>query len=203
MGEASLESVSAAKGEPEPFSFHAVVDNLRGDGRRAFFQSTEALVAADTDELQDVYEWEAQGVGSCAREGGCVNLITSGESQRIDYLYAVSDSGDDVFFRSPDLLLPSDDEETPSIYDARVGGGFFEGAAEEDCQGEACRPVLSAPPPPPGLASRSTGPSGNIEGRKCPKGKREVTRHGKRRCVKKHRKHRHRRVGSKRKGASK
>ena len=65
-GEASLQSISPERFKPEPLTSYDVVANLRADGRRAFFQSTEALVPGDTDELQDVYEWEAQGVGSCA-----------------------------------------------------------------------------------------------------------------------------------------
>ena len=60
-GEASLESVSQGQAEAEPFSVYALVENLTADGRRAFFQSTEPLVPSDTDGVQDVYEWEADG----------------------------------------------------------------------------------------------------------------------------------------------
>jgi len=189
--DANLQSISTQAFEPEPLTAYGLAGNLRSDGRRAFFQSDEALVPADVDGLQDVYEWEAQGVGSCNRAGGCLYLVSSGHSLRIDYLYGSSDSGDDVFFRTSDVLLGRDAEETPSIYDARVGGGFAEPASEE-CQGEGCRPGISPAPATPNLGSQVSGPSGNVQANKhCPKGKRKVRRHGKTVCVKKKQHHKH------------
>jgi hypothetical protein len=158
-------------------------ENLRADGRRAFFESSEALVANDSDGLRDVYEWEDQGVGSCTRPDGCIYLISSPQSRREEYLWAVSRSGDDAFFLSSELLVGSDADETPSIYDARVGGGFAEGAVSE-CQGEGCRPQLSPPPILASGDSRVRGADGNVSPKRCPKGKHKLKKNGKVRCVK-------------------
>jgi hypothetical protein len=178
----------------------AWLENLRSDGRRAIFQSPEALVPGDTDGRQDVYEWEDHGIGSCRTPEGCIFLLSSGHSARNDYLWSVSASGDDVFFLSADQLLPLDQDETPSIYDARVGGGFPEPATGE-CQGEGCRPQLASPPALPEAQTPVHGSGDQFKARRCPKGKHKVKRHGKVRCVKKH--HNRQRAGSGRKGGRK
>jgi hypothetical protein len=172
-----------------PSSLSGFVPNVTPDGKRAFFQSEEALVSTDINGVQDVYEWEEQGVGSCKREGGCVYLISTGRSARDNYLFGHSRSGDDVFFTTNDVLTGFDLGATTSVYDARVGGGF----PEEDpgiCVGEGCRPNM---PPPPAIAPPGQPGPGNDnvtpkKPRACPKGKRKVKRNGKVRCVKKHRK---------------
>jgi len=199
--DASLQSISADKGAPDPLGSFAYVTNLRPDGRRAFFQSDEALVPSDVDGLQDVYEWEAKGTGSCGREGGCVYLISSGHSLRIDYLDAASESGDDVFVLTSDILLPRDAEETPSIYDARVEGGFPE-PSPPPCEGEGCRPRVSLAPVSPNLASRASGAPGNVS-TGCPKGKHKVKRNGKTVCAKKKKHKKHHRKHHKKAGKSK
>ncbi len=159
-------------------------ENLRADGRRAFFESSEALVANDSDGLRDVYEWEDQGVGSCTRAQGCVYLISSPQSQRDEFLWAVSPSGNDAFFLSSELLVGSDADETPSIYDARVGGGFAE-PVPANCEGEGCRPQLSPPPLLPGADTRVRGPGDQAKPPKhCPKGKHKVKKNGKVTCAK-------------------
>jgi hypothetical protein len=184
------------------FSFMVWPESLRADGRRAFFESSEPLVAADSDGKQDVYEWEDQGVESCTQPGGCTYLISSPQSRRNEYLWAVSRSGDDVFFLSSDLLVGADADETPSVYDARVGGGFAE-AATGVCEGEGCRPQLTLPPALPSGETPVRGAGDNVKA--CGKNKRKVKRGGKVRCVKKkhhrrHAKHRRHRAGAKHKG---
>ncbi len=121
--------------------------NLTADGGTVFFQSDERLALADGDGLTDVYEWKAPGAGGCARQGGCIALISSGHSSFPDYLYAVSPSGRDVFIDTADSLATQDtDGGVPSIYDARVNGGFAPPPAPNgECLGEACQPAAVAP----------------------------------------------------------
>jgi hypothetical protein len=199
-GEASLQSLDI----PEHFNYWNIVHNLSGDGDRAFFESTEPLVLGDVDGLRDVYEWEEEGVGDCRKAGGCVSLISSGASGRDDYLYAATDSGDDVFVKTADLLLPAlDPDETISIYDARVGGGFPppQGPAGE-CLGEACQPAVSVPNDPTPASSVFEG-QGNVPKpqRSCPRGKRKIGKGSRSRCVRHHKKvkhHKPRQSGAKR-----
>jgi len=157
--------------------------NLSADGTRAFFESSDRLVAADNDGVQDVYEWEAEGRGSCRQAGGCVFLISSGQSARPNFFYGAGSDGEDVAIVTSDLLAGGDGDETPSIYDARVDGGFAaEGAGPGECLGEACQPAARAAGDPPVSlqGARNVAPA---EGRQCPKGKRRAKKAGKRRCI--------------------
>jgi hypothetical protein len=176
-----------------PVNALAHLSNLSADGKKAFFQSAEALVPADNDGRIDVYEWEAEGKGGCALPAGCLSLISSPHSGADEYLYAVTPSGHDVFIETADALLPSDPDGGNSIYDARAEGGFAEAAAAPGpCQGtDACR----SPSPPPALPATLGGPfpgqnAGPTKGKRCPKGKHKAKGHGKSRCTKKPPRHR-------------
>jgi hypothetical protein len=120
---------------------------LSADGRRLFFDSADALVLQDTDNRPDVYEWEAQGAGSCGRPGGCVNLISSGR-QAANFADA-SASGSDAFFLTDGSLVESDPLNTIDLYDAREGGGFPVPPKPIPCEGDACQPLPSPPDDPP------------------------------------------------------
>ena len=118
--------------------------------------------------------------------GGCLYLISSGRSDRDNFLYAQSEDGNDVFFASPDLLTGSDAGGTVSIYDARVGGGFAEPEAAV-CEGEGCRPGLTPPPVLASPALPALGAEDDVKPAKpkrCPKGKHKAKKHGKTVCVK-------------------
>jgi hypothetical protein len=189
VADARLHSIELGSLNPGPIEHNDRIENLTPGGRRAFFESPEALVPADVDGLWDVYEWEGQGVGTCTENEGCVFLVSSGRSSHDDYLYGVSASGEDVFIETNDLLDPRHDpDETSSIYDARVGGGFGSASQTAECSGDACQPV-ARPPERPVQALRGLG---NVPpGRRCPKAKHAVRKRGKVRCVARHAKSRH------------
>ena len=109
------------------------------DAGQVFFESAEALVPSDTNGQRDVYEYE----------GGGAHLISSGTSSFETALESVSESGDDVFFRSNQQLVPQDNQEGQIVtYDARVNGGFAEPSSPPPCTtADACR--AAAPPQPP------------------------------------------------------
>ena len=183
---------------------------LSEDGR-LFFDSQDSLSPFDTNEgVEDVYQYEPEGVGSCAHGEGCVALISAGAGAVDSNFLAADRSGANVFFTSRDRLVAKDKDEMIDLYDARIGGGI---AAEtetqrSECQGEACQPA-PAPPDPPNLGSTALRGAGNLHPparhRRCPKGKRRVRRHGRARCVKRkraHRKHRRHRRAHRNRGGS-
>jgi hypothetical protein len=183
-----LESLSASGNQFAPGNSLAPTHNITEDGQEVFFETKDALAPGDVDGAQDVYEWVAEGGGGCAQPDGCLSLVSSGHSAAADYLYAVSHDGHDVFFRTGDRLLPVDSDATPSIYDARVGGGFPEGEPSP-CQDEACRGSATSPPSLPEIAS--SGMSGTPPRHRC-HGKASRRDRGRRvHCKKAHRRHRH------------
>ena len=94
---------------------------LSSSGNRVFFSSKDDLAPQDSNKgEQDVYEWEAQGEGSCSREGGCVGLISSGRDSEASTFIDASEDGSDAFFLSA-ASLAFGDPGSYDLYDARVG----------------------------------------------------------------------------------
>ena len=108
---------------------------LSNEGR-LFFNSSDALVPQATNGKADVYEYEPQGIGSCAREGGCVSLISSGTSAEESTFMDASANGDDVFFRTASPLVAQDYDTAFDVYDAHVCSA-----------GEPCTTAPVSPPP--------------------------------------------------------
>jgi hypothetical protein len=110
-----------------------------------------------------VYEWEREGAGSCERtapsfsasDGGCLYLISTGQSDSPSYFGDASADGSNVFFFTRQSLVAQDQDLNVDVYVARVDGGI---AAQNPppppvaCTGEtSCRtssdpsPVFDAP----------------------------------------------------------
>lgn len=160
---------------------------LSADGRRVFFETRDALVLSDANLARDVYQWEAQGKGSCTRPGGCVALISAGLAGTSSFVDASSE-GDDAFFLT-DRSLVGVDPGSVDLYDARVGGGFPEPVPPSPCLGDACQVVPPAPEDPV-LTTVLPGPGNPAERyvtyrRRQPKKCRGAKRKQGAKCVKK------------------
>ncbi len=118
---------------------------------RLFFNAADALVPADVNGNEDVYEYEPAGVGSCQgpgygqsasdvfneTAGGCVGLISSGTSNEESAFMDASESGGDVFFMTESRLSPSDYDTSLDLYDAH-----------ECTTSSPCGPPVPLAPPP-------------------------------------------------------
>jgi hypothetical protein len=154
------------------------------DSGRLFFDSQDSLSVFDTNEgVEDVYQYEPQGVGTCGREAGCIDLISAGTGPLDSNFLAADASGKNVFFTTRDQLSGLDHDDLIDLYDAREEGGIPAESepARAECQGEACQPLVSAPNDPTPATSLVEG-AGNVneEAAKCAKGK--ARKRG--RCVK-------------------
>jgi len=127
--------------------------NLASDGRRVFFETAEALVPGDANLKNDVYEWEAKGEGSCeseAQDGGCLYLISTGQSSDRSYFGDASADGGSVMFFTRQSLVSQDQDNNADVYVARVDGGIPgqnpQSAPALCTQEEGCRGASSNTP---------------------------------------------------------
>jgi DNA-binding beta-propeller fold protein YncE len=165
---------------------------LSEDGNRLFFTAYADLLPRDENGKADVYEWELPGTSaSCENEadpdfyaanGGCLFLISSGQSPQDSEFVDADPDGENAFIATQQSLLPQDPD-LIDIYVARIGGGFAPPPPPPTpCVGEACQapavpPIFRAP------VSNSPALGNPLPKRpKCPKGKHRVD--GKGKCVK-------------------
>ena len=106
---------------------------------RCSSRPSEALLPRDTNGQCDVYEFDYNGG---------LHLISTGTGTGASVLLDASVSGNDVFFLTPQSLVPQDSfQEAHKIYDARVDGGFPETALPPACTtADACRAAASPQP---------------------------------------------------------
>jgi hypothetical protein len=177
--------------------------NLSADGSRVFFETPDKLVAADTNgeegcpflsenpagarACQDVYEWEAKGSGSCeseAQNGGCLYLLSSGQSSEPSFFGDADEKGDNAFLYTGQPLVGQDGDQIVDIYDARVGGGIASQnpPPPPSCAGpEGCRGAVPPPPAEPGPGTTNVSGSGNVKHHRHHKKKQHKKKHSKRR----------------------
>jgi hypothetical protein len=145
------------------------------DEGRLLFNSSDQLVAPDTNGKMDVYQYEPDGVGSCKGSAACVSLISTGTSEHESAFLDASVSGNDVFFLTAQRVVGADHDTNFDMYDARVCSSespclTSEAANPRPCESsEECRPgrptqpsfgpPASGNPSSPGVAKQETLPS--------------------------------------------
>jgi hypothetical protein len=162
--------------------------DLSADGRRVFFETTDPLSSQDTNNAVDVYEWEADGKGTCAKAGGCVQLISGGRDSAPSYFLDADEDGGEAFFLTAASLYPLDPG-SYDVYDAREGGGFAVPESPVPCVADACQVLPEAPEDttPGTLVPNSGNPPLKVEGgsHKGGKAKKSKKKH-KKKSVKHH-----------------
>ncbi|HEX6455874.1 MAG TPA: hypothetical protein VF009_05080 [Solirubrobacterales bacterium] len=139
VGSSTIPGARSFDGGPASYRPRA----LSADGTRLFFDSRDALLIEDSDNHHDVYEWEANGTGGCAKASGCIGLISDGVED--GGLFAdASSSGEDAYFATATSIARADAGGI-DIYDARAGGGFFEPEPPPPCEGDDCQGPAPGP----------------------------------------------------------
>jgi hypothetical protein len=177
-GSASIPGAEPNGNSPLPYKPRA----LSANGQRLFFESSDDLNLQDTDKRADVYQWEAQGEGDCARAPGCIKLISSGRSPEGASFLDASADGQDAYFLT-DGPLVSSDPGSIDVYDAKVGGGFPEAIKPIPCEADACQ-ALPPTPEDPSPGTLLKGPENpplhfTTEGKKKHRGKHHRKKHHK------------------------
>lgn len=126
------------------------------NGRYVFFDTSDALVAQDTNARRDVYEYDTQT--------GEVHLISGGTCACDAHFVDASPDGSNIFFTTHERLVRADVDNSGDMYDARIDGGIAgqnepppASCAGEECQGPApSAPAFSLP------ASSTFAGAGNV-----------------------------------------
>ena len=123
-------------------AFDAFFDGGSRDGTHAVFETSESLVASDTDSFYDIYE----------RVGNTTSLVSTGPSggngPSDAFFDGVSDDGSKIFFDTDEQLVPADTDNSIDVY-MRSGGtttlistGSAGGNGAFDVSIDVARPVL-------------------------------------------------------------
>jgi hypothetical protein len=175
-GAAPVNEVNTGGGSYLPVSLNPTFMRrwINDEGSRVFFDSSQPLVSRDVNGIQDVYEWEREDTPGCPKAtsvwGGCVSILSGGESENTSYFIDADATGENVFFthRGPLGGVGALSGKT-EVFDARVDGGVSE--ASLACTGTGCQGV---PPSSPTFAtppSATLGGGGNFAPQPAAKGK--------------------------------
>ncbi len=181
---------------------------ISANGNVVVFETAAPLVSRDNDTGTnpkceqhftgcDVYEWEAQGEGTCSEAGGCIRLISSGVAVQGTGGGLIDESGRNISFQSSQNLGVFDTDGSPDVFDARVEGGFHRPATQPECESaDQCHGAVPAESAAPSFTTETFASPGNaVEHRHCAKGKVRIKKHGQVRCVARHH---HKRKGKRR-----
>jgi hypothetical protein len=159
------ENVEASKSPASTTGDESI--SVSDDGSYVFFQSADGLTPqALNGVILDHFHCEEDSFVACTAyplyannvyefhdghvylisDGRDVNFVEGGGGTPSVELLGTDPSGDDVFFETNDALVPSDTDEGPDVYDARVDGGFPEPEARPQCSGDECQGQLSGAP---------------------------------------------------------
>jgi hypothetical protein len=115
---------------------------VSGDGSMVVFRSTSALTPeaekAAVARVSSTYEYRSAVADGGSIGEGDVYLISDGVNALKSELEGLDTSGEDLFFRSADSLVPQDSDSQFDTYDARVGGGFPAPDPPAGCVAAAC-----------------------------------------------------------------
>jgi hypothetical protein len=137
---------------------------------RLFFNSPDALVPADGNGKEDVYEFEPSGP-TCTQPEGCVNLMSGGTSSEESAFLDASGEGEDVFFLTAATLAKTDVDGALDVYDAHICTTAVPCPATALSVPPACSTTDScrvAPPAQPATGSLPASATLNGEGNAAP-----------------------------------
>jgi hypothetical protein len=146
------------------------------DSGRLFFNSADPLVPQATNGVENVYEYEPEGVGGCSSGPrtvhpyggeGCLALVSNGTSTEESAFADASATGNDVFFLTSAKLVSADVDDQYDMYDAHVCNtespcASAPAPARPACTtSESCQGPAAAAPIFPAGASLAAG-AGNL-----------------------------------------
>lgn len=155
------------------------------DGKTILIRTDQALVPSDINGTRNDYLWQEGKLTMLPGTDGPASVL----SALGVYAPVLSHDGKLVAFNAFSKLLPSDVDTNSDVYVARPGGGFPFPPDKPPCVGEDCPEPPQQRPAGLSPASESAQSKGNVvskpTSKRCPKGKRKVTKNGKTSCVKK------------------